>query len=196
MKRDNDIPYKRQPVTLHGRQYWWDDSMSSAGLFTTGVSSLTFDTLAGGVKQYRFDNNDEVHIPAVQFSHGLLQNTVISPHLHIINKASTIVSPQTVMNIAFEFEYGWVNINASMAAMVSETKTFDVGGLAALTHKVIEFSDITPLASQGMISSCFIARLKRVAAVSDAYNTANIFTFGFDLHFQKDNLGSRQEYIK
>jgi hypothetical protein len=195
MIRDFNPPYKRLPI---GTKYiQWDDTMASAGLFTTGVSSLTFDTLAGGIKQYRFDVNDEVHIPAIQFPHGILEGCTISPHLHIINKAATaITSPPTVQNIAFEFEYGWVNIGAVMPAIVSETITYNVGGLAALTHKVIEFTDIVPAATQGKISSCFICRLKRVAAASNAYNTANIFTFGFDLHFQRNTLGSRTEYAK
>lgn len=193
-RRDYNPPYKRNPVLTRLTQ--WDDSMSSAGLFTTGVSSLTLDTLTGGIKQYRFDVNDEIHIPAIQFSHGMLEGCTISPHLHIINKSSTIVSPQTVMNIKFEFEWAWVNINSAMTAAVNDPVTIDVGGLAALTHKIVEFTDIVPLTTQGKISSCFVARLKRVAAASDAYNTANIFTFGFDLHFQRNTLGSQLEYSK
>lgn len=195
MKRDFNAPYKRQPFTA--RLIQWDDTQASAGVFSQGVTSLTLDTLAGGIKQYRFDVNAEPHIPAIQFPHGLLEGCTISPHLHIINKAATaITSPHTVQNIAFEFEYGWVNIGAAMPAIVSETITFDVGGLAALTHKVIEFTDIVPAATQGKISSCFICSLKRVAAGSNPYNTANIFTFGFDLHFKRNTLGSQTEYAK
>jgi hypothetical protein len=36
-----------------------------------------------------------------------------------------------------------------------------------------------------------MCRLKRVTADSNAYDTANIFTGGFDVHFLKDTIGSR-----
>ena len=165
----------------------WDDSQASAGLFTTGVTSLTLDTLVGGIKQYRFDVNDEIHIPATQFSHAMKVNTTVSPHLHIINKVAIAASPQ---NIKFEFEWAWVNIEGKILSSTNDPQTFDVGGLDALTHKMVVFSDIEPIADQGGISSLFMARLKRVAADTDAYNTANIFTGGFDVHFLKDSVGS------
>jgi hypothetical protein len=165
----------------------WDDSQASAGLFTTGLTSLTLDTLVGGIKQYRFDVNDEVHIPAIQFSHGMMINSVLHPHIHLINKVAIGASPQ---NIKFEFEWAWVNINGKILASANDPQTFDVGGLDALTHSMWLFSNITPVADQGGISSLFMCRIKRVSADSNAYDTANIFTGGFDVHFVKDTVGS------
>ena len=175
-------------MVMNGDATVWDDSQASAGLFTTGVSSLTLDTLVGGIKQYRFDVNDEIHIPATQFSHSLQLNSQISPHLHIINKVAIGASPQ---NIKFEFEWAWVNVNGKILASANDPLNFDVGGLDALTHKMLVFTPISPVGDQGGISSLFMARLKRVTADSDAYNTANIFTGGFDVHFLKDTIGSR-----
>lgn len=171
----------------------FDDSQANAGVFSQGVTSLTLDTLVGGIKQYRFDVNAEPHIPGIQFSHSMLVNCTIHPHLHLINKIAIAASPQ---NIKFEFEYAWVNLNGQIVGSTNDPQTFDVGGLGALTHFHVEFTDIVPGANQGGISSMFICRLKRVAADSNAYNTGNIFTFGFDLHYQKDSVGSTQEYIK
>lgn len=171
----------------------WDDSQASAGIFRTGVSSLTLDALVGGIYQYRFDVNDQVHIPAIQFSHSLLVNSAIAPHLHLINKNAIGASP---LNISFEFEWAWVNINGQILASANDPQVMDIGGLGALTHFILEFSEITPSGDQGGISSLFMCRMKRVAAVSNPYNTADIFTGGFDLHYIKDSIGSTQEYIK
>lgn len=194
--RDNDIPRKRERTLAAGKVYQWDDSQASAGIFRAGLTALTLDTLIGGIQQFRFDVNDEVFIPAMQFSHAMLEGCNISPHIHLINQNSTIVSPQTVMNIAFEFEWSWVNIGDEIPAVTNSPATFDIGGLPALHHAVYSFGEITPNAVQGNISSCFICRIKRVAAVSDPYNTNDIFTFGLDLHFQKNTLGSQQKFIK
>ena len=171
----------------------YDDSQASAGVFRTGVSSLTLDTLVGGIMQYRFDVNDEPHIPAIQFSHSIQIDSTINPHLHLINKNAIGASP---LNIRFEFEYALVNIDGQILATVNDPQEFDIGGLLALTHFIVKFTDIIPAGDQGGISSAFICRLKRIAALSDPYNTNDIFTFGFDLHYLKDSVGSTQEYIK
>jgi hypothetical protein len=117
-------------MVMSGDATAWDDSQASAGLFTTGVSSLTLDTLVGGIKQYRFDVNDEIHIPATQFSHSMQVNCQILPHLHIINKVAIGASPQ---NIKFEFEWAWVNTNGQIITTTNDPLNFDVGGLYVQT---------------------------------------------------------------
>lgn len=178
----------------------WLDSTANAGLFNNGASGLQLQTLVGGIRQYRFDLNDEVWLPAVQLNHDILINCTIHPHIHLVNRLAVGAINYLVK---FEFEWAWVNIDGSINSTYSDPKVFDLKNTTALTHKVFEFSTINPLdpayalESVGGISSCFIARIKRVAEGSgNAYDTNEIFTFGFDVHYRADSLGSNQEYIK
>ncbi len=166
----------------------WDDSMVSPTSFRSGGTALTFDLLTASIYTHRFDVNDEIHI-AVQFPHSIKVNTIISPHIHIINKNAIGASNY---NVAFDFKWTWANIGSAYPAeqqQLNVKQSFQ--NASALTHKMLVFNDITPVAGQGNISSIFLAMLKRVAADSEPYNTADIYSLGFDVHFQKDTVGSR-----
>ena len=199
MNRDNNPPYKQFPATpgmknvRYPREYW-DDTQSNVGTWRQGVSSLILDTLVGGIDQFRFDVNDDAQIPAIQLSHSAQLGTLIEPHLHLINKAAIAASPQ---NIRFELEYAWVDIMGNITGVGTDDKTLDIGGYSALTHFIVDFDDIIPAAGQNeTVSSVFICRIKRISAAANAYDTANIFTFGFDLHYIKDSPGSRERRTK
>lgn len=182
-------------IHLIGDATGWDDSGASIGVWALGATGLTADTLVGNIKQVRFDQGNITNIPAIQLSHRMKVGSVIKPHLHIINKAAV---GATAYNVDFTFEYGWVNINAAMASTtVTETKTVSFQNAAALTHKMCIFSDITPSAVQGGISSLFMCTLTRVASGVQPLTGNNIFAAGFDLHFEIDTpAGSREAAAK
>lgn len=171
----------------------WDDSMVAVGSFKNVGSAFTLDTLEDTIKAYRWDLNDETFITGIQFSHSMEIDTVISPHLHLVCKNAPGASPQ---NIRFEFEWDWCDIGDEYGGSTTQDITLDIGGYPALRHFIFEFTDITPAANQGGISSIMIARVKRIAAAANPYNTNDIFVLGMDVHFQKDSVGSTQEYIK
>lgn len=171
----------------------WDDSMVPANAFRGGVTSLTFDALTTNVYSYRMDLNDEAHL-IVQFPHSLKVGSVVSPHIHLVNKNAI---GATGYNVAFDFKYIWANINGVFAAEQQELNVKQsFQNASALTHKMLAFSSITPSAAQGGISSIFACSVKRVAASTEPYNTNDIFTLGFDIHFEKDTVGSREPASK
>lgn len=167
----------------------WDDSMVAPTAFRSGSTSLTFDALTSTIYTHRFDVGDEIHV-AIQFPHTIKVGTAVVPHLHLINKNAI---GATGYNVAFNFYYTWASIGQ---VFPSELSQLDVRqsfqNASALTHKMLNFTAITPTAAQGGISSIFLARLVRVAAGAEPYNTADIFTLGFDIHFEVDTMGSRQ----
>lgn len=181
--------------TIHsvGDALCWDDTFASAGVFRLGASSLTLDTLEDTIKQFRFDLNDEIFIPGIQFPHKMATGLVVSPHIHLINQNAI---GATNYNVRFEFEWDWVNIGEELQGSTTADVTFSLQNESALHHSVFEFGDITPTSKQGGISSIFIARVKRISAASNAYNTNDIFTVGIDIHFRIDTMGSRDEYVK
>jgi hypothetical protein len=171
----------------------WDDSMVAPTAFRGGATALTFDLLTTSIYGHRWDVNDEVHI-WIQFPHSIKTNTIVSPHIHIINKNAI---GNTNYNVAFNFYWTWANINSSFPAEQSELNVKQsFQNIGALTHKMLVFGDITPTTGQGGISSLFLGMFKRVAADSQPYNTNDIFCGGIDIHFQKDTQGSRQRGSK
>lgn len=176
-------------VSYAGRATEWDDSMVPAANMRTGVSSLTFDNLTANLMAYRFDINDIAYM-AVQMPHSLKVGSEIKPHLHLVNKNSI---GATGYNVAFNWRYIWANIGSAFGAeQVESNVKCSFQNAAALTHKILALPDITPSASQGGISSILVCSLERVAADAEPYNTNDVFTLGFDIHFERDSGGSRE----
>lgn len=180
-------------MLMSGDATVWDDSMVSPTAFRSGATALTFDLLTATIYTHRFDVGDEIHI-VCQLPHSMKLNTVIKPHIHIINKNAI---GNTNYNVAYDIHYTWANIGSIMPAELSELNVKQsFQNIAALTHKKPSFTDIVPTAVQGGISSIFMAKITRVVANASPYNTADIYTLGFDIHFEKDTLGSRTPSAK
>jgi hypothetical protein len=174
--------------TLNLENGAWDDSMVPPTVFRTGGTSLTLAELTDGIYAHRFDVGDTIHFD-VQFPHRMKINTIISPHVHLVNK--TAITGAALPS--FTFKYTWANINSAFPATDSDTIEPVFTDAAALSHKLAAFEDITPAEGQGNISSILIGTLTRNNL---GYTDGNIFLLGFDIHFQADTFGSRQEFVK
>jgi hypothetical protein len=180
-------------LRFNGAARVWRDSMVPATSFRTGGTALTFDALTANIFAYRFDVNDEIHF-AVQFNHDIYASSIISPHIHLVNKKDI---GALNYNVAVDFRYTWTNINKTFPSEQSELNTkLSFQNALALSHKVLGFADIAPTADQGGVSSILMGTVKRVAASLQPYNTNDIYILGLDMHYQCDTVGSRQEYIK
>lgn len=171
----------------------WDDSQSAVIYMKVGGTALTLDAFNGGIYQYRFDLNDEIH-SQIQLSHRYQVNSAIHLHIHLANKAAV---GSTAYNVGIEVEYMWGSIGSVFpAASTLTTVDCSFQNASALTHKVFEIADLTPGTGQGSISSILLLRIKRVAGSTESLAGNNIFILGVDVHTEQDTLGSRQEYIK
>lgn len=180
-------------LAMYGDARVWDDSMVAPTAFRSGGTSLTFDLLTTSIYTHRFDVNDEIH-QIIQFPHSIDTGTAVIPHIHIVNKNAI---GNTNYNVAFNFYYTWANIGSIFPAELSELNVKQsFQNASALTHKMLNFTTITPTAVQGGISSIFMCMLKRVAADDQPYNTNDIYSLGFDIHFLKDTIGSRETTSK
>lgn len=175
-------------LKFNGAATVFDDSQVPPHVFRTGGTSLVLAEFISGIYLHRFDVTDVIHF-TVQFSHRMKLNSVIYPHIHLANK-DTIVGEARPQ---FTLTWTWANYVSTFPAVTPDTKDFNCDGLAAFTHKYFAFSAITPIAEQGGISSILIGSLARV---NTGYTTANLFLLGFDIHFEIDTAGSRQEQIK
>jgi hypothetical protein len=176
-------------MVAKGNATGWLDSMVPPTVFRTGGTSLTLAELLSGIYAHRFDVTDAIHFN-LQFNHGMLVNSAVYPHIHLVNKNAIVGAA----DVTFTFTYSWANLSTSFPAVESQVEVVvSYADTAALTHKVLVFDPITPVAGQGGISSIMIGMLTRV---NTGYTTNNIFHLGFDVHYQVDTIGSRQEYIK
>lgn len=170
----------------------WDDMMTgglSVALGSTAPSLKAFGP-SGNLKAYAFVGTgvrvEECHF-AVQLAHSYQEGTTISPHVH------WTPSTTDAGDVRWYLDYSWASINGTFGA----PQTLDViqaAGGTAWVHKVGEFPDIVGT-GQG-ISSCLMCRLYRNPADgSDTYE-ADAFLVQVDIHFIKDTIGSRQEFVK
>jgi hypothetical protein len=171
----------------------WDDSMVPANAFRNGVTALTFSALTTNLYGYQIDSGDILHL-SVQLPHSMKAGSSIYPHIHLVNKNAI---GNTAYNVAFKLTYIWAKIGGVFAGEQSEAEVrCSFQNASALTHKVMNFAAITPAAAQDGISSIFMCAVERIASSVENYATADIYTLGFDLHFEKDTLGSREPATK
>jgi hypothetical protein len=180
-------------IVMTGDATVWDDSMVAPTSFRSGGTALTFDLLTATIYTHRFDVGDQIHV-VCQLPHSIKAGSSIVPHLHIINKNAI---GNTNYNVAFDIHYTWANIGSIFPSELNELNVKQsFQNIAALTHKMLSFTALAPTAVQGGISSIFMAKITRVAADAQNYATADIYSLGFDIHFEKDTLGSRQPTSK
>jgi hypothetical protein len=189
-------------------QLGWDDLKVPA--LTTklfGVSDPDFVVYktdgAGsrGVFLYWFDKllEEEVFF-IVQLPHSYKQGSDIRPHVHWLPKTTGGAG----LFVKWGLEYTWANINGVYAANTtiittdaSSSSTATTSGDNIMTidkHYVSSFPSITGTGKT--ISSMLICRVFRDAtdATDDYDDDAGLLEF--DIHFEKDTVGSRLEMTK
>ncbi len=177
----NDYVVPLSSAKARGTKFPGYEAFMDDGAGSTGVWAYAFD--AGAEEELSF---------TVQMPHSW-NGTIICPHLHWSPANDNSGS------VVWGIEYTWIEYNSStpntFPATTIETKT------AAITtsdhkHLITEFTGITPSSDQDNISSILVMRLFRDATNgSDDYNS-DAFGLSFDLHYEINTVGSRQEHIK
>jgi hypothetical protein len=181
---------------LFGADVFWDDLRVSGSAFRAGVTAPTLGNFlaAGGLKVWRFETgkHQEAHCE-IQMPHNWKEGTDIHPHVHWVPCAS---NPG---NVVWELEYSWQNINGTFAPVSNMAIDATAAGGTAWVHKLSVFKTggVDHITGTGKtISSMLVCRIHRNAgAGSDTY-AADVGLLEFDIHYQIDSLGSRQEYTK
>jgi len=188
-----------KPLLFEEDALVWDDYVTPLGPNNwNGVSNnptLTklFDDGSGsqGVYSYIFSDGDEAIITA-QLPHSWKQGTTIYPHIHFMCTSDLYPAD----NFGIEFEYTWADIDEDFPANTTlETNDISTGASTDYKH---QYEDVTAAGIDGTghtISSILLCRVKRVAAAGDNY-AGGIAILDFDIHYQKDTVGSRTVDIK
>jgi len=124
----------------------------------------------------------------LQMPHDWKEGSNIKPHIHWIQSGSG--------NVVWELQYKWTNVNTLIA-----------GAFTTLTASTPSYSwtsgnlhQITPFASLSgtgkTISSMLQIVLSRLGGDGGDTYSGDALMFELDFHYQKDSLGSSQEYTK
>ncbi len=154
-------------------------------LFTDGAGSQ-------GVYAFVFSDGDEAII-TIQMPHDWKEGSDISPHIHFM--CTTDVSPAD--NFGIEFEYTWADLGEDFSAN-STKSTIDISTGVNTDNNHRPEANVTDAGIDGTgktISSVLLCRIKRVAAQTDNY-ASGIVILDFDVHYEIDTIGSRQELEK
>jgi hypothetical protein len=121
--------------------------------------------------------------------HGYKIGSDIHPHVHWL--------PQTTSTgtVNWQLEYSIANINS----VLGNTTTIQMPGVGAgiaNTHQLTDASPETIDGSSLTLSNMMLGRLFRDGGVGADTFVGDAALMEFDLHFEKDTVGSRQEIIK
>lgn len=173
-------------VALYSNQY--DDWGWVGFARTTGVSDPAFaDFNSTGIYCWQFANGKELHFPAVQLPHQYADGTDIQMHIHFCSTTAVRITGTWTLDVV-----QWLTAGTGALAQAKQTITaaFDVNPPTATTMITLPFN--AALSGTGRkISSIAIARLSLTLT-----SGGNLALLGLDGHYQKDRIGSRQEWIK
>lgn len=135
-------------------------------------------------------NEERVYL-ALQMPHNWAEGTFIVCHVHFVPE------DDTGGNVRWLLTYSWANQDSG-AFPAETTLAVDAAcGTVADAHKYAEFPDIVADAVGKLISSMLLCRLQRNSShANDTYNGKSAYLLEFDVHYQVDSFGSRQEMIK
>lgn len=176
----------------------WDDLRIVPGAFQfAGVSDPTLDTWqpdgsGATFRVYKFQTNDEVFFTC-QLPHTYKLETDLKAHMHWAPHSRGITESGNTVNWALD--YSWANKNSAFAS----SSTIAIPGTCSGTNDLHEKTSSVTITGTGKgISSMLICRLYRNTGDTWVGTTAaqSPAILEFDLHFEINTQGSRQELIK
>jgi hypothetical protein len=181
-------------IVFNGTTTVWEDYVTPINRATFGGASndpaptKLFDDGAGsaGIWALVFSNGDEVIITA-QLPHSWKVGSTIYPHIHFMTTSD--VSPSD--NFGIEFEYSWVDRDGDFPANTTLT-TIDIP-TGVNTNNMHQLGNITVAGVDGSghnMESLLLIRIKRIAADADDYGDG-VAIMDFDIHYEKDTVGSK-----
>lgn len=187
-------------IKSEGTATVWDDLMVSPDVATKGGTPPVLTTYFGTMKLWAYQDAaaDEVFF-AIQIPHGWKEGTNMIPHVHWTTNTAT--APDNSSNrVEWKLDYTIQKVGsvftASLTTLSSNTITVPSTGWAQYGHNLTSLGTITGSGLE--ISSVLLCRLYRNAALANTNDTfaGDAFLLSFDIHYQKDMNGSRNEYTK
>ena len=134
-----------------------------------------------------FPQNDPAEIVYIvhQMSHSKLMNSSIYPHIHFNQTSSSVP--------VFKMDYRWYKLGAAPTGAFTtvSTTTAVFTYVSGTISQVYSWAAISAPSTE-TVSSIFECKLYR----DDNVVTGDVLVKAFDIHYEKDTLGSRTEFVK
>lgn len=184
--------------TLELQEIVWEDLRIIPGAFEfAGVSDPSLQNWQPGgagttFKVWKFQSGDEVFFTC-QIPHSYKQGTDIEVHVHWT--PADRGNEESGNTVAWKLDYSWTNVNAVFPSSATADMTDTCTGTDDY-HEIT--ASITVTGTGKNISSMLVCRLYRDAGDTWAGITAaqSPALLEFDIHFQINTMGSRQEFVK
>ena len=166
----------------------WDDLRAPATAINPpgAASDPTFDATNIG---WLFDaGSTEILLIIMQMPHSWKLGSEIRPHVHW-EPTSTNTG-----NVYWRMEYKWTNTDDTEAGTYTTINMLDAGDGTAYKHQLASFD---PISGTGKtLSSLLSIKLSRIGGDATDTYTGDALLKEFDIHYQVDGYGSRQELVK
>lgn len=179
-------------IKLNGIATQWDDMQASLATARTGTLRIpTWTSFKNGTYALAFAdqsvaNNQEEAFVSLQMSHSYKQGTDIDCHIHwACGTASN-------NNVTWGLEVTKADISGTFGNTQTYYATQSCG--TAYQHRLADFHSIGNFSSISGIAQMRIFR--NSSGVADNYAGSDVFGLSLDCHYEKDRLGSNEEYIK
>jgi hypothetical protein len=126
----------------------------------------------------------------IQTSHSMKLNSLLDMHVH-----GTIPTDDSGKKIKWQVDVIAAGIGDAFAVTSGSPYTAEMtlDGTQAGKHNIFPITDVP--AANTTVSSAYLYRLTRIAATSDDY-ASEVYLLFADAHYQKDTIGSLEEYSK
>lgn len=175
-------------IRFEGDATVWDDLRFPATQLRVNPATLKpdFDFTEVG---FLFDSGStETLYIIAQIPHSWKVGSSIYPHIH------WMPTNTDTGNVLWRMEYKWINIGADGSGAFTSIDTLDAADGTSYKHQI---ADLPAIDGTGKtISSILSIKLSRIGGdASDTYN-ADALLKEFDIHYEIDTIGSREEYVK
>lgn len=178
---------------LHDDNTEWDDFRVSANVVKVPTTKQPdWVSYKGGLvlsfgNEEIVGNEEEVYL-IIQLPHSIKEGSTLKPHIHWVAKADEVSKV-----VRWGMSYSFANLDASFP---SETAIYIDSSTnnEADKHACAYFPDI-PLPTM-LISGILIIRLFRNSSSGSDTYTDEAYFLEFDIHIEKNTIGSREVLVK
>jgi hypothetical protein len=147
---------------------------------------MTFDTANIGF--LASPSATQVIAIIAQMPHSWKLGSTIYPHIHWMPITTNTGS------VLWHIEYKWTNVFATESGTWTTLDILSPADGIAFKHQLSSFGGIS---GEGKyLSSILTIKISRIGGDGTDTYTADALLKEFDIHYEMDTLGSRQEYIK
>lgn len=180
-------------ILSYGKATVWDDLTFPANAINpTGAASDAdidaSDTVYIGT--LLFDASaTELCAGVAQFPHKMKIGSIIHPHIHWIGTTTG------TGNVLWRLSYDIADVNGTFTGTYTDIDVLAAAPASATKHCLAEFGEIDMSAYTG-VSSMMLWRVSRIGGDATDTYAADARLLEFDIHYEIDSMGSREEYVK